>query len=70
MSLALSPGMKTGQYWAIPIYMYPTIEQGVVLIKGAGNKDAARAFLEYVQSEAGRAVLAKSGFAVPPARKL
>jgi molybdate transport system substrate-binding protein len=70
MSLAISPGMKDGKYWPIPAHMYPAIEQVVVLLKGASNKNAARAFLEYVQSEAGRAVLAKSGFAVPPARKL
>jgi molybdate transport system substrate-binding protein len=70
MSLALSPGMKNGKYWPIPAYMHPAIEQGVVLLKGASNKDAARAFLDYVQSEAGRAVLTSFGFAVPPARKL
>jgi molybdate transport system substrate-binding protein len=70
MSLAMSPGMKEGRYWAIPAYMHPAIEQGVVLLRGASNKDAARSFLEYVQSTAGRAELEKSGFAIPPARKL
>ncbi len=65
MSLAMSPAMKDGEYWVIPAYMHPAIEQGVVLLKEAGNKDAARAFLGYVQSVAGRAVLEKLGFAVP-----
>jgi molybdate transport system substrate-binding protein len=70
MSLAISPAMKDGKYWPIPSYMHPPIEQGVVLLRGAINKVAARTFLEFVQSAAGSAILANSGFAVPPARKL
>jgi molybdate transport system substrate-binding protein len=70
MSLAMSPGMENGKFWTISANMHPAIEQGVVLLRGASNKDAARSFLEYLRSAAGRAVLEKSGFAIPPARKL
>ena len=65
MSLAMSPGMKDGKYWAIPADMHPAIDQAVVLLKGAKNKHAPRAFLEFVNTTAGRAVFEKYGFAVP-----
>lgn len=65
MSLALSPAMRGGKRWEIPMYMYPALEQGAVILKDAANKDAARAFLELVKSESGRAILAKYGFEFP-----
>ena len=37
----------------------------VVVLKGAPNAAGARAFVEYVTSEKGRAVLAEAGFQVP-----
>ena len=72
MSLAVSPRMKDGKRWEIPADMHPPIEQAAILLKSANNKDAARAFLEFVKSEPGRATLAKYGFtfslaAAPPA---
>jgi molybdate transport system substrate-binding protein len=57
--------MKEGKSWVIPAEMYPAIEQGAIVLKAARNKDAARAFLEFVKSPTGRATLAKCGFAVP-----
>jgi len=65
MSLAVSPGMKAGKRWEIPAEMHPPIEQGAIVLKNAKNKDGARAFLQFVKSEAGRAMLAKYGFALP-----
>jgi molybdate transport system substrate-binding protein len=65
MSLAVSPGMKDGQRWEIPAGLYPPIEQGAIVLKSAKNKQQARAFLEFVRSEAGRATLAKYGFTFP-----
>jgi len=62
MSLAVSPGMKDGKRWEIPADMHPPIEQAAIVLKDAKNKDAARAFLEFVKSETGRATLAKYGF--------
>jgi molybdate transport system substrate-binding protein len=67
LSLAISPSMKDGKRWEIPANSYPPIEQVVVMLKNAKDKGAARAFLEFVKSEPGRATLARYGFAIPPA---
>jgi molybdate transport system substrate-binding protein len=67
LSLAVSPAMKDGKRWEIPPGSYPAIEQAVVMLKSAKDKEVARAFLEFVKSEPGRATLAKYGFAVPSA---
>jgi molybdate transport system substrate-binding protein len=65
LSLANSPGMKDGKRWEIPAEMHPPIEQGAIVLKGAKNKEAATAFLEFVKSVAGRAILIKYGFTLP-----
>jgi molybdate transport system substrate-binding protein len=65
MSLAVSPAMQEGKRWEIPPEMHPAIEQGAIVLKDAKNKEAARAFLEFVKSATGRAILAKYGFAFP-----
>jgi molybdate transport system substrate-binding protein len=65
LSLAQSPGMKEGKMWVIPAGMHPQIEQGVVMLKNAKNKNGAHAFLDFVKSAAGMAILEKHGFAVP-----
>ena len=67
MSLAVSPGMKDGKRWEIPADMHPPIEQAVIVLKSAANKEGARSFLDFVKSEAGRATLAKYGFTFPSA---
>jgi len=68
LSLALSPGMKGGKAWEIPADMHTPIEQGVVALKRAKNKDAALEFLNFVKSEAGRAILERQGFAIPASK--
>jgi molybdate transport system substrate-binding protein len=68
-SLAVSPGMSDGKTWDIPAEMHPPIEQAAILLTGAKNKKAARAFLDFVESAAGREILLKFGFAVPAAAK-
>ena len=65
MSLAVSPAMHDGNRWEIPAEMHPAIEQGAIVLKDAKNKEAARAFLEFVKNSAGRAILTKYGFAFP-----
>jgi molybdate transport system substrate-binding protein len=65
LSLAVSPAMCDGKRWDIPSDMHPAIEQGAVVLKDAKNQPAARAFLEYVKSAAGRATLVKYGFVFP-----
>jgi molybdate transport system substrate-binding protein len=67
MSLAVSPGMKEGRRWEVPADMHPSIEQTAIQLKTSKNKDSARAFLEFVKSEAGRATLSKYGFTIPGA---
>ena len=67
MSLAVSPGMKEGQWWEIPVDMHPAIEQAAILLKTSKNKTGARAFLEFLKSQGGRATLGKYGFTTPEA---
>jgi molybdate transport system substrate-binding protein len=65
LSLATSPAMKDGKRWEIPAEMHSPIQQAVIVLKGAKNKKAVEAFLEFVKSEAGRATLGNYGFSFP-----
>jgi molybdate transport system substrate-binding protein len=65
LSLAVSGAMKDGKRWDIPDDLHPPIEQAAIVVKNAKNKEAGRAFLEFVKSDAGRATLAKYGFTFP-----
>jgi len=69
LSLALSPAMKDGKRWDVPAELYPPIEQGAVVLRSAKDKSAARAFLEFVQSAAGRETLKRYGFSFAAATK-
>jgi len=57
--------MRTGKRWEIPADMYPPLQQGVVVVKASRNKDAARAFITFLQTDAARAILERNGFSVP-----
>src|SRR6266550_4120882 len=57
--------MHDGNRWEIPAEMHAAIEQGAIVLKDAKNKEAARAFLEFVKNSTGRAILTKYGFAFP-----
>jgi molybdate transport system substrate-binding protein len=65
LSLAKSPAMRDGQRWDIPANLYAPLEQTAVVLKSSANKTAARAFLDFVLSPAGRGTLAKYGFTFP-----
>lgn len=65
LSLALSPAMKSGQRWGVPVDQYAPIEQAAVILKSARDKDAARAFLKFVASDDGQRVLGSYGFVLP-----
>jgi molybdate transport system substrate-binding protein len=65
LSLAISTAMKDGRRWDIPEDMHPPIEQAAILMKNANNKEAARAFLDFVKTDGARATLAKYGFTFP-----
>jgi molybdate transport system substrate-binding protein len=62
LSLAVSPAMKGGHHWEVPVDAYPPIEQSAVVLRSSRNPAAARAFLEFVRGEAGREILRKYGF--------
>jgi molybdate transport system substrate-binding protein len=64
LSLAISPPMKGGKSWQVPAEMHPAIEQAAIVLKSAKNRDAARAFLEFVKSNKGKATLEKFGFVI------
>jgi molybdate transport system substrate-binding protein len=69
LSLAISPAMKDGKRWEVPADAYPPIEQGAVVLRSAKDKSAARAFLDFVQSAAGRETLKQYGFSFPTSTK-
>jgi len=66
LSLALSPAMKSaGKYWEVPQDAYPEIRQGAGVVSSSKNKKAAQAFLDYISSPEGAAVLEQYGFRAP-----
>jgi molybdate transport system substrate-binding protein len=62
LSLAISPAMKDGYRWEVPVEAYPPIEQSAVVLHSSKNPAAARAFLDFVRGEQGREILRKYGF--------
>src|SRR6202050_3014503 len=63
---AIAPTMQgKGKYWVVPADAYPPLDQGVVLISQSTHKQDAAAFLEYVKSADGAAVLRRYGFSLP-----
>jgi molybdate transport system substrate-binding protein len=67
LSLAMSPAMKNaGKYWELPEDAYPEIQQGVGILSSSKHKQAAQAFIDYIGSPEGTAVLEQYGFRVPP----
>lgn len=62
--LALSLAKQApGKFWEIPADMYPRMEQGAALMKGASP--AAHAFLEWLKRPQSRDILSRNGFALP-----
>lgn len=67
LSLAVSPAMKSGQRWGVPVDQYAPLDQAAVILKSARDKEAAHAFLAFVSSDAGQRILGSYGFAIPNA---
>ncbi len=66
LSLALSPPMKAaGKYWQLPDDSYPDIKQAAGILTSSKHKLAARAFLDFVGSAEGAAILQQYGFGLP-----
>ena len=53
-----------GSTWMIPATYYAPIEQGAVLLKKGASNAAARAFLDFLKSDAARAVIERYGYRV------
>jgi molybdate transport system substrate-binding protein len=65
LSLAVSPNMKDkGQYAVISSADYPAIEQACVILKPSKNKDVARQFLRFIQTQTVQDLLRQYGFEV------
>jgi molybdate transport system substrate-binding protein len=66
LSLAVSPTMKDkGQYWMIPENLYTPIQQGMVVVRAAGNPQGAQQLLDYIKLPATAALLEQYGFVLP-----
>ena len=64
--IALSPAMKNaGRYWELPQDAYPELQQAVGILSSSKHKQAAQAFIDYISSPEGTAVLEQYGFRVP-----
>jgi molybdate transport system substrate-binding protein len=68
LSLAISPAMKDGRRWEVPVDAYPPIEQSAAVLRRSKNLAAARAFLDFVRGEQGREILRRYGFSFSAAK--
>lgn len=54
-----------GRWEKVPLDLYPPIDQAAVVTRYGQGNNAARAFIEFVTSAEGKAVLSKYGFGAP-----
>lgn len=55
--------------WLLPADAYPPIEQGAILTRRGSSNPQAAAYLGFLRSDKGRALLAGCGFTLPPGRE-
>jgi len=66
LSLAASPALKNaGTYWELPTESYPEIGQAAGILSSSKHKQTAQAFLDFINSPQGAAVLRQYGFGAP-----
>jgi len=66
LSLALTPELQErGAHAEIPLQSYPAIDQGGVVMPGAGDPEAAHAFRDFLTGDEGEAILTRYGFYLP-----
>ena len=58
-------GRAEGSQWLVPQALYRPLHQEAVLLKTGADNPTAKAFLDYVSSEAGRKIIAASGYGLP-----
>ena len=67
LSLAVAPVMaEKGTYWEVPLTAFPQMIQAGVVTSQASNPLAARKLEDFLKSPAGKAILKKFGFLLPP----
>lgn len=65
-SLAVAPVLQEkGRFWEVPPASYPRMDQGGVMLAGAREPAAARAFRAFLMGEKGRDILKRHGFSMP-----
>jgi molybdate transport system substrate-binding protein len=70
LSIALSLKLKnSGKYWIVPADFHPALRQAAVILKSSARKEDGKAFLDFMRSEKGRAIMERYGFSVPGAKK-
>ena len=57
--------LRTGSAWIVPQTLHPPIDQDAVLLERGRDSAAARAFLDFLRSDAARARIAAFGYEVP-----
>jgi molybdate transport system substrate-binding protein len=63
LSLAMAPTMTEGRYQEVPTDLYAPIDQSVVVLKASKKKEAAKGFLDYLQTVEAQQILQKYGLA-------
>lgn len=65
LSLTLAPELRAGRAWEVPPSICPPLAQAAVVLRGARDPALARDFLAFLTGPAGRAVLRRTGYALP-----
>ena len=66
LSLARSPQMQeAGTYWLVPKEFHPPLRQAAVITHESQLKLEAKAFLDFLKSKQGQAIMEEFGFRVP-----
>lgn len=67
LSLALAPPLRdAGRTWEPSLDAYPKLEQGGIVLNRARDIEAARRLRDFMLGQAGREVLQRFGFLLPP----
>lgn len=65
-TIAITPSLRRdGRFVPVPPSSYPSIEQGAVVMRNSEEKELALRFLQFMQSQTGRALLNSSGLTAP-----
>ncbi len=57
--------VRGGSHWLVPQEMHKPIRQGAVLLSGAQDAEAARAFLAFLKGDKARVVIRSFGYELP-----